>query len=343
MSEGFFVKAYQRIAGSLGLLPPQRVLWLDPAYFILTDAPTTVTQGSGANRGAATGRTEATLNTSELFEVAVGDGLEVNAGKIRVKLDGATLARSAAGMKVLAIDDTIHGSRAGGSLHADVIAGGASGFMTGAQATKLAGITASAGIVAIGVTAPVTTTGTSSPTIGINAADGSNRGSMSTTHFTLVNNATSAATATTLAKRGGSAEVAFGVVTCTGLKVDNGDSEFLGPRHDDPQTIASATTITLHGDSGAVCSNHIEVGPLAHNVTFLEPSGFKAGSELIVIVYQGGELHTITWTSSVFSFCTGVTATALAITSGDGDLYKLTRTSAGTWVIWDHKKFTPAS
>lgn len=33
-----------------------------------------------------------------------------------------------------------HGNQGGGSLHADVIAGGASGFMTGAQATKLAGI-----------------------------------------------------------------------------------------------------------------------------------------------------------------------------------------------------------
>lgn len=33
-----------------------------------------------------------------------------------------------------------HGAQAGGALHADVVAGGASGFMTGAQATKLAGI-----------------------------------------------------------------------------------------------------------------------------------------------------------------------------------------------------------
>lgn len=33
-----------------------------------------------------------------------------------------------------------HGNQAGGTLHADVVAGGASGFMTGAQATKLDGI-----------------------------------------------------------------------------------------------------------------------------------------------------------------------------------------------------------
>lgn len=37
-------------------------------------------------------------------------------------------------------DDTAHGNRSGGSLHAAVIAGGASGFMTGADKTKLNGI-----------------------------------------------------------------------------------------------------------------------------------------------------------------------------------------------------------
>ena len=34
-------------------------------------------------------------------------------------------------------DDTSHGTRSGGTLHADVIAGGADGFMTGADKTKL--------------------------------------------------------------------------------------------------------------------------------------------------------------------------------------------------------------
>lgn len=41
-------------------------------------------------------------------------------------------------------DDTAHGSRAGGSLHADVVASGASGFMTGADKAKLDGIAAGA-------------------------------------------------------------------------------------------------------------------------------------------------------------------------------------------------------
>jgi len=41
-------------------------------------------------------------------------------------------------------DDTAHGTRAGGTTHAAVIAAGASGFMTGADKTKLDGIAASA-------------------------------------------------------------------------------------------------------------------------------------------------------------------------------------------------------
>lgn len=45
--------------------------------------------------------------------------------------------------------DGQHGTRGGGNLHADVVTGGASGFMTGAQATKLAGIAAGAEVNAV--------------------------------------------------------------------------------------------------------------------------------------------------------------------------------------------------
>ncbi len=41
-------------------------------------------------------------------------------------------------------DDTAHGNRAGGALHANVVAAGAAGFMSGADKTKLDGIAASA-------------------------------------------------------------------------------------------------------------------------------------------------------------------------------------------------------
>lgn len=41
-------------------------------------------------------------------------------------------------------DDTAHGARAGGALHANAIAAGAAGFMTGADKTKLDGLTSNA-------------------------------------------------------------------------------------------------------------------------------------------------------------------------------------------------------
>jgi hypothetical protein len=59
-------------------------------------------------------------------------------------------------------------------------------------------------VTSVGVTAPITTTGGLTPTIGISAADGSNAGSMSASHYTLLANATDAATAGAIAKRDGS-------------------------------------------------------------------------------------------------------------------------------------------
>lgn len=59
------------------------------------------------------------------------------------------------------IDDTQHGARAGGTLHATAIAAGAAGFMTGADKTKLDGIasgaTANTGTVtSVALTVPAT-------------------------------------------------------------------------------------------------------------------------------------------------------------------------------------------
>ena len=47
------------------------------------------------------------------------------------------------------ISDAQHGTRAGGTLHADVVAGGADGFMTGTDKTKLDGISAGAEVNAV--------------------------------------------------------------------------------------------------------------------------------------------------------------------------------------------------
>jgi len=85
-----------------------------------TDGLTFAQIGSGSPRGAGAGLV---LNANDLDVVANGDGsITVNANDIQVG--------------VLATDGQ-HGVRGGGTQHADVIAAGADGFMTGADKTKL--------------------------------------------------------------------------------------------------------------------------------------------------------------------------------------------------------------
>ncbi len=90
-----------------------------------TDGLTFSLIGAGSPRGAGAGLV---LNVNDIDAVANADGsLVVNANDMQVG--------------VLATDAQ-HGDRGGGTLHADVIAAGADGFMTGADKTKLDGITA---------------------------------------------------------------------------------------------------------------------------------------------------------------------------------------------------------
>ena len=64
--------------------------------------------------------------------------------------------------------------------------------------------TLSSGVVSsVGASAPITSSGGTTPTIGINAATGTDPGSMSAAHFTLVNGATASPTASTLIVRDG--------------------------------------------------------------------------------------------------------------------------------------------
>lgn len=71
-------------------------------------------------------------------------GYETDTGKIKIG-NGAT-AWNALPYRfgVSSFDDAAHGNRGGGALHANVVAAGAAGFMTGADKTKLDGIAAGA-------------------------------------------------------------------------------------------------------------------------------------------------------------------------------------------------------
>ena len=77
--------------------------------------------------------------------------------------------------------------------------------------------TGSGTVTSVSGTAPIASTGGTSPTISISAADGSNAGSMSAAHYTLVNGATENNTASTIVKRDSSGNFTAGTVTATAI------------------------------------------------------------------------------------------------------------------------------
>lgn len=92
-----------------------------------------------------------------------GAGLtESPAGTFNVGANGdGSIVANANDLQVGVINDAQHGTRGGGTTHANCIAGGAAGFMTGTDKTKLDGITAGAAVASVGVTAPIVNTGSS--------------------------------------------------------------------------------------------------------------------------------------------------------------------------------------
>ena len=119
---------------------------------ILGTTPLVFTQVSGAGQITAGA---ALTKTGNVLDVAVhGDG------SIVVTADSLQLG-------VIATDAQ-HGARAGGTTHAAVIAGGASGFMTGLDKTKLDGVAASA--AALTGTAPANVGTTAAVGVGTTAA-----------------------------------------------------------------------------------------------------------------------------------------------------------------------------
>lgn len=111
--------------------------YVDALAFVPTTR--TLTAGAGLTGGG-------TLASDRTFDIgANADGsIVVNANDVQVG--------------VLA-SDAQHGTRGGGTTHANVIASGAAGFMTGVDKTKLDGIGAGAAVVSVGVVGPITNTG----------------------------------------------------------------------------------------------------------------------------------------------------------------------------------------
>ncbi len=94
--------------------------------------------------------------------------------------DGSIIANANDVQVGILATDAQHGVRGGGTQHANAIAAGAAGFMTGADKTKLDGVGAGATVASITPTAPITVGGTAAvPVVGIDAATGALPGSMS--------------------------------------------------------------------------------------------------------------------------------------------------------------------
>ena len=138
----------------------------------LITSPTLSSATPQATGVAAAGTSPAASRADHVHAVTTdGSTLEVNAGAVRIKDAGVTAAKLAAavagagltGGAGSALDvvanadgsivvnandvqvgilatDAQHGNRGGGGLHATVVSGGAAGFMSGTQSTKLDGI-----------------------------------------------------------------------------------------------------------------------------------------------------------------------------------------------------------
>jgi hypothetical protein len=91
----------------------------------------------GNNTGSAAAPIALTVaQVKTLLAIAAGDV----SGLAAIATTPSAANLTSGTLPALRFDDTSHGARAGGTLHANVIAGGAAGFMTGADKTKLDGV-----------------------------------------------------------------------------------------------------------------------------------------------------------------------------------------------------------
>ena len=111
---------------------------------------------------AAWGSITGTLSAQTDLNTALG--LKANTSSLAaIAASGSAADLTAGTLPAARFDDTAHGARAGGTLHANVVAAGAAGFMSGADKTKLDGITGTnTGDQTITLTGDVTGTGTGS-------------------------------------------------------------------------------------------------------------------------------------------------------------------------------------
>ncbi|MDZ7905167.1 MAG: hypothetical protein U5N55_04890 [Cypionkella sp.] len=114
-----------------------------PLATVLTNTTASFTTAQETKlSGIATG---ATANAADAFLLSRDNHTGTQAaatitGLAPVATSGSAADLSAGTLPAARFDDTAHGVRAGGTLHANAVAAGAAGFMTGADKTKLDGV-----------------------------------------------------------------------------------------------------------------------------------------------------------------------------------------------------------
>ncbi len=107
---------------------------------------------NGGAAGFLSGADKTKLDALPAGGLVAGNGIAIAGGTISVNPNGdgsLVVAAGGAGVGVLA-SDAQHGVRGGGALHANAVAAGASGFMSGADKTQLAAVAASAPALLVG-------------------------------------------------------------------------------------------------------------------------------------------------------------------------------------------------
>jgi hypothetical protein len=369
-----FYKGYETILNAGTLLKARAKINLT-APLVGTDDPANLWTSLSVSPASASAP-----GTMSAAQAAKLDGITAGAGVIEVRAGTAI---------------SIGGSASSPIVNVTASSGAADGSMSAANYNKLASIGAGASIVSVGVTAPIVNTGTATePVIAASAASGASAGtmssahwtklesigagatvqevqlqgalafgvgsttaipiinipaasaivpgSMSSAHFSLVNGATLANTASTIVKRGASGEFTAGVITADGLTVSGVSSTFASDVALTPFADTYAANVALRGRDGG--KHEIT---LTGNVTFTAPILHGDGSELKVRVIQGGAgSYTATWASAGagrFIFLDGLSGTLLATTVGDADYFEFEHWTAPTshWVCRLHGKYSP--
>lgn len=164
----------------------------------LTIAAGSVTLAKQANVATSTllGRVTAATGVVEALTPAQGRTV---LGLAAVATSGSAADLSAGLLPAARFDDTAHGARAGGTTHANAVAAGAAGFMTGADKTKLDGIATGAQVNVATNLSYVASTRALSSSSGTGAtlplATGTDAGLMASADFTKLAGIATGATA----------------------------------------------------------------------------------------------------------------------------------------------------